>query len=361
MNNITHSTTTPNADPGYTFETAFDLGVADNGLTVNETVGGNDAGDIYSFSITQAGLYNVSLDGLGADADLMLLDDQQQVIDLSIMEESQSELISAQLTPGTYYAIAETYDGEATNYTLNINNNSSITTPDTDINDFPTDLNTTVENVITPNVDPGFTFDTAFDLGIADNGLTVNETVGSTDEGDIFAFSISEGSLYDISLEGMTADTDLVLTDSQGQAIDMSQMIGTQGELITAQLAPGNYYAIAQSYDLLDTNYTLNITDANQDIGNQNIDNDEPDNLFNYDEWITTEIPHFENDIWNNSGLIPNDTFPPTNHFDLTPEYTPGGIGGGIDHETFIQEVIWEREEVFDPNTNTSTWVDTSF
>lgn len=363
-NNTVPTTTTPQVDPGYAFETAFDLGVADNGLTVNEAVGGTDEGDVYAFSVTEAGLYNVSLDGLVADADLMLIDSQRQVIDFSIMEGSESELISAQLTPGNYYAIAETYDGEATNYTLNINSDPLTTSPDNEINDLQTDLNTTVENVITPQVDPGFTFETAFDLGVADNGLTVNETVGATDEGDIFTFSISEGSLYNISLDGMTADTDLVLTDSQGQAIDMSQMVGAQGELITAQLAPGDYYAIAQSYDLLDTNYTLNIADVNQDINNNgdNIDNDEPDDFFLDNDWWNID---------NSPRHIPQVTpMPPYHEFipdytpggwGFTPDYTPDGIGGGIDHETFIQEVIWEREEVFDPNTNTTTWVDASF
>ncbi len=253
INNTTATTVTPNVDPGFVFGEAYDLGVADNGLIVNETVGGNDEGDIYAFSVNEAGLYNLSLDGLTADADLWLMNGQGVAIEVSDMGEAEGEFISTELTPGNYYALPYSYDGQVTNYTLEINNDATAIPPSTQI-DQP------VSNAITPQVDPGFTFDTALDLGIVDGEVVVNDSVGGTDAGDTFAFTVSQGGLYNISLDGLTADSDLALTDSQGQPINVSVQEGIQDELISAQLIPGTYYALAESYDGVVTNYSLDIS-----------------------------------------------------------------------------------------------------
>lgn len=264
INNTFSATTVPQLDPGFTFDTAFDLGIADGGLTVNEAVGGTDQGDIYAFSISQAGQYNLSLSGLTADSDLWLMNDLGQAVDFSDLVGNQNELISTQLTPGNYYAIVNSYDGQATNYTLDISNDALTTPPITEVPD--PNLSPT-GNVITPDTDPGFTFDTAFDLGTIQGDLTINEATGGTDEGDIYSFGISEAGLYNISLNGLTADSDLWLFDGQGEVINFSEMPGTENELISAQLTPGSYHAIAVSYDGIATNYTLSISNYSGGFG----------------------------------------------------------------------------------------------
>ena len=252
--NNTPATTTPEVDPGFTFDTAFDLGVADNGLIVEETLGDTDQGDIYTFSIDEAGQYNLSLDGLTADADLWLLDDLGTAIDVSDALETQSESISTQLTPGDYQVVAYSYDGAATDYTLEIDNGPATATSESE------QIETFIDEVIAPDADPGFTFDTALDLGTVDGELMVSDRVGGNDEGDVFAFTVEEGGLYNVSLDGLSADADLVLTDADGQAINFSQMEGSENELISAQLNSGTYYAIAESYDGVATDYTLGVS-----------------------------------------------------------------------------------------------------
>ena len=143
--------------------------------------------------------------------------------------------------------------------TSNITNTLPITPP------FDTPLNfiNDVLSIITPEVDPGFTFDTPFDLEIADNGITVNEAIGNDDQGDLYTFQVNEAGEYNLTLDGLSADADLWLLDGEGKEIDISQAYENASESITTELDPGEYYAAVYSYDGAATDYTLNIDSSN--------------------------------------------------------------------------------------------------
>ncbi len=122
------ATTIPEVDPGFTFDTSFNLAIAENNLIVNEAVGDGDQGDLYTFEVSETGDYHITLNGLSADADLWLLDARGEEVGSSQAYEDASESITTELAPGEYYAAVHSYDGVATDYTLNINPRHDSTT-----------------------------------------------------------------------------------------------------------------------------------------------------------------------------------------------------------------------------------------
>lgn len=121
MTNNSSSTSTNTSElPSYSL---FDFGNIDD-VTINQIIGDDNGHDIYAFSVTETGEFNLSLEGLSADADLLLLDEQLNEVAISQAYETESELITAELAPGEYYATVYSHDGVETDYTLDIDNNA---------------------------------------------------------------------------------------------------------------------------------------------------------------------------------------------------------------------------------------------
>ncbi|GAB4543679.1 MAG: hypothetical protein Tsb0014_37470 [Pleurocapsa sp.] len=241
------NTITPSTDPDFTFNNAYDLGVIDSNLAVNESVGGTDDGDGYQFEITESGTYNFTLDGLSANAELWIFDSQGNTIDSSALTGSQAESVTLDLTAGTYFAGIASADGVETDYTFEIASDGGLNNPP----------NT---NVITPPTDPDFTFNNAYDLGVIDSNLAVNESVGGTDDGDGYQFEITESGTYNFTLDGLSANAELWIFDSQGNTIDSSALTGNQAESVTLDLTAGTYFAGIASADGVETDYTFEIS-----------------------------------------------------------------------------------------------------
>ena len=210
------TTIVPPIDPGFDLATAYDLGVINGSLNIQETVGSSDRGDIYQFTVNSAGEYSFALDGLSADAHMGILDSDGNLIVASENSGTVGELLSGTLSEGTYYLSVISADGVATNYNLNITNGSSPTAPTN-----PTNPTTS------PTQDPGDPFDTAYDLGIfnASGSIELQDAVGSSDPVDAYQFSINQTNAFSFTLDGLSADVDLGIFDSNGELLASSENV----------------------------------------------------------------------------------------------------------------------------------------
>jgi hypothetical protein len=109
-------------------------------------------------------------------------------------------------------------------------------------------------------VDPGSTRSTAQNLGALAGTQTITGTVGGTDTGDVFAFTLSGQSKVSLALSGLSADIDLVLYNSAGTRIALSNRGSTASESISTTLAAGTYYIGVMPWLSASSAYTLTVT-----------------------------------------------------------------------------------------------------
>ena len=126
----------------------------------------------------------------------------------------------------------------------------------------PTNLIPASINPIIPEIDPEFTFEGAYDLGAVAGGITVTENVGGNDIGDAYEFEITQAGEHTISLDGLSADADLSIFDSQGEGISVSINGSNEAETVTLDLDEGTYFAAVDSYDGFPTDYVLDIASS---------------------------------------------------------------------------------------------------
>jgi RHS repeat-associated protein len=110
---------------GNSLETARNLSILTGTQTASDFVGNIDTKDFYRFHLTKNSNFNLSLNGLTADADVELLDGKGNVINSSVNGGNESETINSELETGTYYVQVYQYSGN-TNYNLQLS-----ATPDT--------------------------------------------------------------------------------------------------------------------------------------------------------------------------------------------------------------------------------------
>jgi len=101
-----------------------------SGATVNGVIGTSsngvrDQNDNFSFTVGKSGTVNLSLNGLSQNAGLALYDANHNLVSWSDNASNTSELISRNLSTGTYFARVYSYDQQpwnhgATGYSLNI-------------------------------------------------------------------------------------------------------------------------------------------------------------------------------------------------------------------------------------------------
>ncbi|ELS31399.1 MULTISPECIES: SBBP repeat-containing protein [Pseudanabaena] len=102
---------------------------------------------------------------------------------------------------------------------------------------------------------------TARNLGDILGSQTVANFVGDADLQDYYRFNVSVASDLKVLLNGLSADANLELLDSNGISLFKSQSTGNNSELITTPLNQGAYYLRVYSGGTgANTNYTMNIT-----------------------------------------------------------------------------------------------------
>lgn len=321
LNTFGTDTIIPSLDPGNTTVDAYSLGQINGDISIQQAVGGSDLSDTYAFSVSETGEYSISLDGLTADADLMVFDAQENLVAISELTNNASESLTLQLNQGDYYVSIPSFDGVETNYNLNINSGVDF------VNTPPEGNN----SGLLETDEPGDTLDTALDFGTltneGNNLFTLADAVSGEDPVDLFKFTVTETQQFNAAIENLTADADLALYDSNNQIIAGSFTDGVVAtESFSTIIGPGSYVLGIESYDGIETNYNLSINSS-----------------------VT------------GGGLVPPDfgggmggVFPP-----LDPPSGGGIDNGTTQQEQFINEFIWEREPLADPTTGEITWSDT--
>lgn len=227
-------------DPGNTLNTAFNFGnlSGTSNITWNEAIRNGDANDYYRFSLSNSSSFNITLNGLTADADLQLLSADGVVLESSVNSSNSPETIARSLTAGTYYIRVYPFQTANTPYTLQVRGNGA-------------------------SVDPGNTLATAYDLGTrSDRNQTYSESVSGTDLNDYYRIELAESRILSLGLNGLTADADLELLNTGGTVIASSDNGGTSSESLSRVLNAGVYYLRVFSYDRINTPYNLTISDA---------------------------------------------------------------------------------------------------
>ncbi|WOD40809.1 pre-peptidase C-terminal domain-containing protein [Nodosilinea sp. E11] len=209
--------------------TAVNLGTLSGSRSLSGFVGSTDPNDYYRFNLTAPGDFRLTLNGLSADADVQLLNSSGSVIQSSTASGTTPELITRNLSAGTYYARVFPFSGD-TNYNLSL----------------------TIDQA-------GNSLGTARNIGNLSGTRTYTDFVGSTDPNDYYRFNLTAPGDFQLTLNGLSADADVQLLNSSGSVIQSSTASGTTPELITRNLSAGTYYARVLPFSG-DTNYNLSLT-----------------------------------------------------------------------------------------------------
>ncbi len=98
----------------------FDIGVVQNNASYLGSLNSTDLTDIYKFNLTTAGAFNVSLSGLTDNADVFLLNSNNQIIQSSTLSGNLSETLSFQNLSAGIYSLQITSAAVPTDYLLGI-------------------------------------------------------------------------------------------------------------------------------------------------------------------------------------------------------------------------------------------------
>jgi len=234
---------------GNTLEAARSLTLTPTTQTFTDYVDSLDPNDYYRFTLSGRSSFNLSMNGLSADADVQLLNSSGNSIVSSTYGGTTAESIITTLDAGTYYVRVYPYIG-STNYNLNL--------------------------AATPVDYAGNTLGAARDIGtLSSSNTTYSDWLGSADTNDFYRFSITNSSDLSLLLNGLSADADLQLIrdiNSNGLVDSNEVLQGSYATSTTAEsinfnnLAAGTYYVRAYQYSG-DTNYNLRLS-AIPDPGN---------------------------------------------------------------------------------------------
>ena len=168
---------------GNTLGTARGLNITPTTQTFTDWVGSLDTNDYYRFSLSSRSSFNLTLNGMSADADVRLLNSSGMTIGSSTCGGSLAESINSILDSGTYYIRVYPYSG-STNYNLNVSA--------TAIADYAGNSMTTARNI-----------------SLSSTTTTYSDLVGAVDTNDYYRFTLGSASNFNLSLNGMSADADV--------------------------------------------------------------------------------------------------------------------------------------------------------
>ena len=152
---------------------ALNIGTLSGTRSFSGWVGSTDTNDYYRFYVGSTSNFNLTLNGLSADADVQLLDANNGLIQSSTHGSTTAESIGRTLSPGTYYARVYPYGAANTNYNLSLS--VPIIKPTVSLS--ATD-SSAAETTSGQTANPGRF--TVTRTGITTNPLTVYYTTGGT-------------------------------------------------------------------------------------------------------------------------------------------------------------------------------------
>ena len=234
------STVTP--DPGSSPGQAFNIGNLKGNQTVSNFVGSTDINDFYRFDLSAPSSLNIGLSGLSADANLQLLNSSGALIGSSAQVSNLAELINfPALTPGTYYVRAYQSSGD-TSYNLTLTADSA-----------------------------GNTLSAARNIGTLSGAQILSDFVGSSDPNDYYQLNLSAPGSLNIALNGLSADANLQLLNSNGGVIASSAQVGNLAESINLSGLVADTYYVRVYQSSGDTNYCLNLSTSPQSEVSQSL------------------------------------------------------------------------------------------
>jgi hypothetical protein len=183
-----------------------------------------------------------------------------EIIDNTSLSGSVDRVLISDLGTGTYYALVSPGsaffpDGRSnTNYTLKLAPKAIAG--------------------VSPIKDPGFTYQTAFNIGVLSTAKTYKQFVGATDSGDFYQFSLSKNRTVTLSLSGMRDDAEIAIASDQNgdkqfttnEIIDNTSLSGSGDRAVVTDLGKGTYYALVSPGSSFfpdgraNTNYTLKMS-----------------------------------------------------------------------------------------------------
>ncbi|MEM9366124.1 MAG: S8 family peptidase [Planctomycetota bacterium] len=108
------------ADAGSTRQSAHDVGLVVEDISLQGRVSFWDPQDVFRIQVDQAGTIDLGLSGMRRNADLLLTDDRGRVVAASQQAGRRSESISLSVEPGTYFIAVQTRSIWGTRYQLDL-------------------------------------------------------------------------------------------------------------------------------------------------------------------------------------------------------------------------------------------------
>jgi hypothetical protein len=239
-------TATPNAPTvpdyaGNTLSAARNLGVISGTRSYTDFVGRTDPNDFYRFQVAGRSEFDLTLDQMTADADVELLNSSGALIARSARGGASAESIRQTLDAGTYFVRVYPFGSADTNYRLTLQVQSQA-----------------------PPDGAGNTMNAARDLGTLRGSVTFQDFVGQADTADYYRFRVDAPSSFSLRMDGMSADADVRLLDSNGGVVASSTNGGANPEAIDRVLGTGTYFVFVNPFGGANTNYRLALNAAAQ-------------------------------------------------------------------------------------------------
>ncbi|WYL92885.1 MAG: C2 family cysteine protease [Gloeotrichia echinulata IR180] len=218
----------PVDNAGNTLGTARNLNINATNQIFTDWVGSTDTNDFYRFSLNGRSSFNLTVNGMSADADVQVIRDANnntqvdtgELIASSTNGNSDAESIQKTFDPGTYYIKVYRYSGD-TNYNLNVS--------------------------ATPLDNAGNSLVNARSIIVGATTTTYSDWIGTADTQDYYAFVLANNSNLAVTLNGLSADVNLQLqrlnADGTTATIASSTKTGTTAEAININgLSAGRYF-----------------------------------------------------------------------------------------------------------------------
>ncbi|MCP6760507.1 MAG: pre-peptidase C-terminal domain-containing protein [Fischerella sp. CENA71] len=229
-------TADPTDNAGNTTATARNINpLSPTASNYSDFVNTVDPNDYYRFDLTSDALINILLAPETANADLQLLNSNGTSIISSNQTGTTVDSILRSLNAGTYYIRVFPSSGEVTNYDLSISAEAIGA-------DIAGNIRSTAKNIGTLKFSQDF-----------------SDFVGTIDTRDVYKFTLSNNSVFNLTLNGLIANADVELLNSGGTVLLSSTNTGNADESISTDLTAGTYYVQIRQISPAESFYNLNL------------------------------------------------------------------------------------------------------
>lgn len=228
---------------GNSLTTARNLNTLTGTQTFKDYVGSLDDSDYYRFQLGQVSEFKLQLDGLLANADVVLLNQSGHPIASSYKEGQQPEALQRVLAGGTYYVQVKSglLNNSDTTYQLRLTATA-----------IPTDS-------------AGNSLSAARDIGTLSSIQSWREFVGNSDPDDYYRLNLSQTRTIQLNMSVSDFANVQILTSSgtvlnSANASNSSGPMGGPAKINAYDLAAGTYYVRVSSFGDPGSTYSLSLS-----------------------------------------------------------------------------------------------------